>query len=88
MPRSAPRCSTAGWQAEPVFRDGTNEDDHTYQGRFFWRVEFRDKVLAHLNAERAAERAAGLTLTDTGEDDGSLNTIRMKPRMGVRLPCL
>ena len=58
-----------GWddlaeRAEPIFLDGTNEDDHTYQGRLFWAPAFRDEVLARLlalNAERAAaERAAGL----------------------------
>ena len=35
-----------------------NEDDHTYQGRFFWPSDFRDEVLARLlalNAERHAE---------------------------------
>jgi hypothetical protein len=40
------------------------EDDHTYQGRYFWRSEARDRVLARLlalNAERHAEEvAAGL----------------------------
>lgn len=34
-----------------------NEDDHKYQGRYFWPAAFRDEVLARLlalNAERAA----------------------------------
>jgi hypothetical protein len=36
-----------GWddlaeRAEPLFLDETNEDDHKYQGRFFWPAEFRD----------------------------------------------
>ncbi|NKL44807.1 N-6 DNA methylase [Rhizobium leguminosarum bv. viciae] len=65
-----------GWddlaaQAEPIFLDDTNEDDHTYQGRLFWPSEFRDEVLARLlalNAERVkAERDAGLVAIDAGE---------------------
>jgi hypothetical protein len=52
-----------GWhdlaaRAEPIFLDDTNEDDHTYQGRFFWPSDFRDEVLTRLlalNAERHAE---------------------------------
>jgi hypothetical protein len=50
-------------RAEPQFLDEKNEDDHKYQGRLFWRAEFRDEVLARLlalNAERAAaERVVG-----------------------------
>jgi hypothetical protein len=54
---------TYGWldlaeRAEPIFLDETNEDDHTYQGRLFWPLAFRDEVLARLlalNAERHAE---------------------------------
>jgi hypothetical protein len=52
-----------GWhdlvaRAEPIFLDETNEDDHTYQGRLFWPLEFRDEVLSRLlalNAERNDE---------------------------------
>jgi hypothetical protein len=44
--------------------DETNEDDHKYQGRFFWPAAFRDEILARLlelNAKRAVEeRSAGL----------------------------
>jgi hypothetical protein len=50
------------------------EDDHKYQGRFFWPAPIRDEVLARLlalNAERAeAERLAGITPVASDEDDG------------------
>jgi len=69
-----------GWHdlaklAAPIFLDESNEEDATYQGRLFWRSDFRDEVLARLlalNAERAeAERAAGLTVA-ADEDDEEL----------------
>ena len=52
-----------GWadlagRAEAQFLDEGTEDDHAYQGRFFWPSEFRAEVLARLlalNAERHAE---------------------------------
>ncbi|MBI5162752.1 MAG: N-6 DNA methylase [Magnetospirillum sp.] len=52
-----------GWDdliplAVPVFLDESNEDDHKYQGRYFWPAEVRDEVLARLlalNAERHEE---------------------------------
>lgn len=71
-----------GWEdlavrAVPQFLDETNEDDHKYQGRYFWPAELRDEVLARLltlNAERAAEEQArglaprrGQTRTDEDE---------------------
>ena len=58
-----------GWddladKLRPEFLTPETEDDHTYQGRYFWPVEGRDLVLARLlalNAERHAEEvAAGL----------------------------
>jgi hypothetical protein len=70
-----------GWhdlaaRAKAIFLDETNEDDHTYQSRFFWPSDFRDEVLARLlafNAERHAEEvrlgtAAGMK-GKRGEDD-------------------
>jgi hypothetical protein len=66
-----------GWddladRAVAEFLDERTEDDHKYQGRYFWPSDFRDEVLARLlalNAERAAaERAAGLT-ADAPEDE-------------------
>jgi hypothetical protein len=49
------------------------EDDHKYQGRYFWPAPIRDEVLARLlalNAERAeVERKAGLTAAATVDDD-------------------
>jgi hypothetical protein len=48
----------------PEFLTAATEDDHTYQGRYFWPAEARDRVLARLlalNAERhAQELAAGI----------------------------
>ncbi|MFF8799628.1 MULTISPECIES: DNA methyltransferase [unclassified Methylobacterium] len=48
----------------PEFLTPETEDDHTYQGRYFWPAEGRDLVLSRLlalNAERHAEEvAAGL----------------------------
>ncbi|HRQ81708.1 MAG TPA: hypothetical protein PKZ97_11375, partial [Azospirillaceae bacterium] len=44
--------------AVPVHLDDSNEDDHKYQGRYFWPADVRDEVLARLlalNAERAAQ---------------------------------
>lgn len=43
---------------EPQFLTGDTEDDHTYQGRYFWPAAQRDLVLSRLlalNAERYAE---------------------------------
>lgn len=45
----------------PEFLTPETEDDHTYQGRYFWPAEQRDLVLARLlalNAERHAEEVA------------------------------
>lgn len=55
-----------GWddladELRPVFLTEETEDDHTYQGRYFWPAEARDRVLAcllALNAERHAEEVA------------------------------
>jgi hypothetical protein len=50
---------------QPVFLTTEAEDDHTYQGRYFWPAEERDLVLSRLlalNAERHAEEvAAGIS---------------------------
>jgi hypothetical protein len=45
----------------PEFLTAKTEDDRTYQGRYFWPAEARDRVLARLlalNAERHAEEVA------------------------------
>jgi len=55
-----------GWndladELRPVFLTEETEDDHTYQGRYFWPADQRDRVLARLlalNAERHAEEVA------------------------------
>jgi len=55
-----------GWddlaaELRPEFLTEETENDHTYQGRYFWPAEARDRVLARLlalNAERHAEEAA------------------------------
>jgi hypothetical protein len=70
-----------GWhdladELRPEFLSEQTEDEHTYQDRYFWPSEARDRVLAHLlalNAERHAEEvAAGLvpaTRTRGSEED-------------------
>jgi hypothetical protein len=55
-----------GWrdladELRPEFLTEETEDDHTYQGRYFWPSEGRDEVLARLlalNAERHADEVA------------------------------
>jgi hypothetical protein len=76
---------TYGWhdladELRPQFLTEETEDDHTYQGRYFWPTEARDRVLARLlalNAERHAEEvAAGLAPAARGRDvdeDGDPN---------------
>lgn len=68
-----------GWddladELRPVFLTEETEDDHTYQDRYFWPAEQRDRVLARLlalNAERHAEEvAAGLVPTKAGRKTG------------------
>ena len=71
-----------GWhdladELRPEFLTEETEDDHTYQGRYFWPAEARDEVLARLlglNADRHAEEvAAGLAPAEqarpSDEDD-------------------
>jgi methylase of polypeptide subunit release factors len=79
-----------GWddladELRPIFLTEETEDDHTYQGRYFWPTDQRDRVLARLlalNAERHAEEvAAGLatekvsrkTAGDTDDAQDSLD---------------
>jgi hypothetical protein len=66
-----------GWsdlaeRADAIFLDQTSDDDHTYQGRYFWPSDYREEVLVRLlalNAERAeAERSAGI-IADPAEDE-------------------
>ena len=58
--------------AKPRHLTEEAEDDHTYQGRYFWPASIRDEVLARLlalNAERAKqERLVGLEPV-AGDDD-------------------
>ena len=67
-----------GWEdliprAVPQFLDEANEDDHKYQGRYFWSADVRDEVLARLlslNSVRAAEeKASGIAQTGTTSQD-------------------
>ncbi len=73
-----------GWrdladELRPEFLTEETEDDHTYQGRYFWPAEARDRVLARLlalNAERHAEEvadglapAARAPVSDEGDDE-------------------
>jgi len=67
---------------KPGFLTEETEDDHTYQGRYFWNAEGRDRVftrLLALNAERHAEEGAAGKVTagrktsksqDEGDDLG------------------
>lgn len=75
-----------GWrdladELRPEFLTEETEDDHTYQDRYFWPAEARDRVLARLlalNAQRHAEEVAaglapsGIRIRKNGEgiDDG------------------
>lgn len=67
-----------GWddladELRPVFLTEETENDHTYQGRYFWPADQRDRVLARLlalNAERHTEEVAeGRTPTAQDEAD-------------------
>ncbi|MBB2768254.1 UNVERIFIED_ORG: hypothetical protein GGD60_005166 [Rhizobium esperanzae] len=68
-----------GWddladEIRPEFLSGETEDDHTYQGRYFWNAEGRDRVLSRLlalNAERHAEevRMGAQSLSKGDEED-------------------
>jgi hypothetical protein len=72
-----------GWhdladEVKPELLAEETEDDHTYQGRYFWNAEGRDRVLARLlalNAVRHADEvAAGKAPTgrtsSTSQDEG------------------
>ena len=67
----------------PEFLTPETEDDHTYQGRYFWPTEARDLVLSRLlalNAERHAEEvAAGLVPTE-----GACSPVRSRSRWRSR----
>jgi len=60
-------------ELRPVFLTEETEDDHTYQGRYFWPADQRDRVLARLlalNAERHAEEmAAGRAPAAQAQDE-------------------
>ncbi|MGO8154262.1 DNA methyltransferase [Rhizobium leguminosarum] len=67
-----------GWddladELRPEFLTEETEDDHTYQGRYFWNSEGRDRVLARLlalNAERQAEEVRlGIVLRGSARID-------------------
>ena len=62
----------------PEFLTEEIEDDHTYQGRYFWPAEGRDLVLSRLlalNAERHAEEvAAGLVPAKASRRAGEVDT--------------
>lgn len=64
---------TSDPEAMPRHLTEDTENDHKYQGRYFWPAPIRDEVLARLlalNAERAeAERLAGLTPLASEEDE-------------------
>lgn len=76
-----------GWddladQLRPEFLTEETEDDHTYQGRYFWNAEGRDRVLSRLlalNAERHAEEVglgnapSGFAPSEADDDDGDVS---------------
>jgi hypothetical protein len=76
-----------GWEdlaeeLRPEFLSEETENDHTYQNRYFWPAEGRERVLARLlalNAERHAEEVAEgrvpldrVQAGDTEDEDGEL----------------
>jgi len=80
--KNQPELGACGWhdladELRPEFLTEETEDDHIYQGRYFWPAEACDVVLARLlalNAARHAEEVeaglAPITRTRTsGEDD-------------------
>ncbi len=81
-----------GWddladELRPDFLTAESEDDHTYQGRYFWPAEARDRVLARLlalNAERHAEEVAAGLAPERGarraadEDDGAQENLDLE----------
>jgi N-6 DNA Methylase len=88
---------TYGWEdlavdLRPKFLAEETEDDHTYQDRYFWPAEARDRVLARLlalNAERHAEEVtegrapARGTQVDDGEGDDDGMEDDAEPRLGL-----
>ena len=86
-----------GWddladELRPEFLTEETEDDHTYQDRYFWPAEARDRVLARLlalNAERHAEEVtegrapARGTQADDGEGDDDGMEDDAEPRLGL-----
>ncbi len=64
--------------AKPRHLTEDTEDDHKYQGRYFWPAPIRDEVLARLLAENVRraeqEREAGLELVPTDEPEDEANT--------------
>jgi N-6 DNA Methylase len=80
-----------GWddlaaELRPEFLTEETENDHTYQNRYFWPAEARDRVLTRLlalNAVRHAEEVAegrapaGRPQADDGEEDDA------EPRLGL-----
>ncbi len=75
-----------GWndlveEVQPQFLTEETEDDHTYQGRYFWPAEQRDRVLSRLlalNAERHSEEVRqgiapkGKARSDVDEDEDAI----------------
>jgi len=74
-----------GWddlaaELRPEFLTEETENDHTYQGRYFWPAEARDRVLARLlalnakrHAEEEAEGRAPATRAKAGNDEEADN---------------
>jgi hypothetical protein len=79
-PRAYGRTDLAA-DVRPELLGQDTQDDHTYQGRYFWAAEARDRVFARLlalNAMRHADEvAAGLApatrprASNENNDDGA-----------------
>jgi hypothetical protein len=70
----------------PEFLTEETEDDHTYQDRYFWPAEARDRVLARLlalNAKRQAEEVAEGRAPTARTDAGNGEDDEAEPRLSL-----
>jgi hypothetical protein len=70
----------------PEFLTEETEDDHTYQDRYFWPAEARDRVLARLlalNAERHAEEVAEGRAPTARTDAGNGEDNEAEPQLSL-----
>jgi hypothetical protein len=80
-----------GWddlaaELRPEFLSEETENDHTYQDRYFWPAEARDRVLARLlalNAERHAEEVAEGRAPTARTDAGNWEDNEAEPQLSL-----